>query len=87
MGFCEGGCKKSCLLMGVCVNIIISVDPCDNMIDLQFLVFVLTRFVCFCFDQVDPELAENIEQNARRYKQLFEDAIFEVLPDYKEREV
>lgn len=39
------------------------------------------------FDQVDPELAENIEQNARRYKQLFEDAIFEMLPDYKEREV
>ena len=27
--------------MGVCVNIIISVDSCDNMIKLQFLVFVL----------------------------------------------
>ncbi|KAM7444334.1 Mcm2-7 hexameric complex component [Porites harrisoni] len=37
--------------------------------------------------EVDPELAENVEQNARRYKQLFEDAIFEMLPDYKEREV
>ena len=27
--------------MGVCINIITSVDPCDNMIDLHFLVFVL----------------------------------------------
>ena len=41
----------------------------------------------FLFLQVDPELAENIVQNGRRYKQLFEDAIFEMLPDYKEREV
>lgn len=37
--------------------------------------------------QVDPELADNIVENARRYKQLFEDAVFEMLPDYKEREV
>ena len=40
----------------------------------------------FCL-QIDPELAENIVENARRYKQLFEDAVFEMLPDYKEREV
>lgn len=39
------------------------------------------------FLQIDPELAENIVENARRYKQLFEDAVFEMLPDYKEREV
>ena len=26
-------------------------------------------------------------ENARRYKQLFEDAVFDMLPDYKEREV
>lgn len=37
--------------------------------------------------QIDPELAENIVENSRRYKQLFEDAVFEMLPDYKEREV
>ena len=37
--------------------------------------------------QIDPELVENIVENARRYKQLFEDAVFEMLPDYKEREV
>ena len=37
--------------------------------------------------QIDPELADNIVENARRYKQLFEDAVFEMLPDYKEREV
>ena len=36
---------------------------------------------------IDPELSENILENARRYKQLFEDAVFEMLPDYKEREV
>ena len=40
----------------------------------------------FCL-QIDPELVENIVENARRYKQLFEDAVFEMLPDYKEREV
>ena len=40
-----------------------------------------------CILQIDPELAENIGENARRYKQLFEDAVFEMLPDYKEREV
>lgn len=32
-------------------------------------------------------MTENITENARRYQQLFEDAVFEMLPDYKEREV
>lgn len=35
----------------------------------------------------DPELKEAIEENTRRYTALFADAIQEVLPDYKEREV
>lgn len=35
----------------------------------------------------DPELKEAIEENTRRYAALFADAIQEVLPDYKEREV
>lgn len=37
--------------------------------------------------QIDPELAESIVENARRYKDVFADAVFEMLPDYKEREV
>ena len=35
----------------------------------------------------DPELAERIVENARRYSLLFGEAIQEMLPNYKEREV
>lgn len=35
----------------------------------------------------DPEMTTAIVANARRYATLFADAIFEMLPDYKEREV
>lgn len=35
----------------------------------------------------DPELKDGIEENTRRYTALFADAIQEILPDYKEREV
>ena len=52
----------------------------------HYYFLVLTPTLVF-FLQIDPELAENIVENARRYKQLFEDAVFEMLPDYKEREV
>lgn len=51
---------------------------CQLLVSIYLLVSIL---------QIDPELAENIGENARRYKQLFEDAVFEMLPDYKEREV
>lgn len=35
----------------------------------------------------EPELAEAACENARRYARLFADAVHELLPDYKEREV
>eukprot|EP00794_Sanderia_malayensis_P013959 gene13959-15415_t len=35
----------------------------------------------------NPDLAENIVKNTRRYSQIFSDSIYEMLPDYKEREV
>jgi len=35
----------------------------------------------------DPEMAEQIVENARRYSLLFGEAIQEMLPDYKEKEV
>ncbi|EDO37946.1 predicted protein [Nematostella vectensis] len=37
--------------------------------------------------EIDQDLAENVKENTRRYKRLFEDAIYEMLPEYKEREV
>jgi len=37
--------------------------------------------------QTDPELAEAIVQNTRRYVTIFSDAISELLPTYKQREV
>ena len=40
-----------------------------------------------CSLQTDQELADNIAKNSRRYQALFCDAIHELLPDYKEREV
>uniref|UniRef100_T2MG55 DNA replication licensing factor MCM7 n=1 Tax=Hydra vulgaris TaxID=6087 RepID=T2MG55_HYDVU len=46
--------------------------------------------LCIELDDVqdmNPELAENIVNNTRRYSQLFSDVVFEMLPDYKEREV
>lgn len=35
----------------------------------------------------DPELVESVCENARRYTALFSDAIQELLPEYREREV
>lgn len=35
----------------------------------------------------DPELVESICENAKRYSRLFADAVQELLPQYKEREV
>lgn len=35
----------------------------------------------------DPELVESICENAKRYTGLFADAIHELLPEYKERDV
>lgn len=35
----------------------------------------------------DPELVESICENAKRYTSLFADAVHELLPEYKERDV
>jgi len=35
----------------------------------------------------DDELAQNIIKNTRRYSKLFADAVFHLLPDYKQREI
>ncbi|XP_077987692.1 DNA replication licensing factor mcm7-like [Glandiceps talaboti] len=37
--------------------------------------------------ETDPDLAEAIAENCRRYTNLFADAVYELLPDYKEKEV
>ena len=37
--------------------------------------------------EFDPELAELLVDNARRYSLLFGEVVQEMLPDYKEREV
>ncbi|XP_022088153.1 DNA replication licensing factor mcm7-like [Acanthaster planci] len=38
-------------------------------------------------NEVDPDLAESIMENTRRYTNLFADAVFDLLPDYREKEV
>ena len=35
----------------------------------------------------DPELVESVCENAKRYTGLFADAVHELLPEYKERDV
>ena len=35
----------------------------------------------------DPDLAEAIVENSRRYTALFSDVVSDMLPDYKEKEV
>lgn len=35
----------------------------------------------------DPELVVSVCENAKRYKGLFADAVHELLPEYKERDV
>lgn len=35
----------------------------------------------------DPELVESICENAKRYTGLFADAVHDLLPEYKERDV
>jgi len=37
--------------------------------------------------ETDPALAESIMENTKRYTDIFSDVIFEMLPEYKEREV
>ena len=37
--------------------------------------------------QVDPDLAEAITQNTRRYVSIFSEAVSELLPVYKQKEV
>jgi len=37
--------------------------------------------------ETDPELAERIVNNTNRYSKIFSDSVFELLPNYKEREV
>ena len=37
--------------------------------------------------EIDPDLAEAIAQNSRRYIAIVSEAVAELLPDYKEREV
>jgi len=37
--------------------------------------------------ETDPELAEAVVNNTRRYTGIFSDAVNEILPDYKEREI
>ncbi|XP_071838223.1 DNA replication licensing factor mcm7-B-like [Apostichopus japonicus] len=36
--------------------------------------------------ELDPDLTESVMENTQRYKQLFSDAVYELLPDYKEKE-
>ena len=38
-------------------------------------------------NEIDPDLAESIMENTRRYTNLFADAVFDLLPDYREKEV
>lgn len=35
----------------------------------------------------DPELVESVCENTKRYTDLFADAVHELLPEYKERDV
>lgn len=35
----------------------------------------------------DPELVESVCENTKRYAGLFADAVHELLPEYREREV
>ena len=35
----------------------------------------------------DPDLGEAVLENARRYVQLFGDAVHDLLPEFKQREV
>lgn len=37
--------------------------------------------------EYEPELAEAVQENGRRYTNLFADVIYDLLPDYKEKEV
>ncbi|KXJ24976.1 DNA replication licensing factor mcm7-A [Exaiptasia diaphana] len=36
--------------------------------------------------EIDQDLADKVKENARRYKKIFEDAVYEMLPDYKEHD-
>jgi len=37
--------------------------------------------------EYDPDLADAVVENCRRYTNIFSDAVYEVLPDYKEKEI
>ena len=37
--------------------------------------------------EYDPDLSDGVVENCRRYTSLFGDAVYDCLPDYKEKEV
>ena len=37
--------------------------------------------------EYDPDLSDAVVENCRRYTNIFADAVYDLLPDYKEREV
>jgi CRISPR/Cas system CSM-associated protein Csm2 small subunit len=39
------------------------------------------------FSKIDPDFAQRIVENTRRYGKIFSEAIDEMLPNYKDREV
>ena len=37
--------------------------------------------------EYDPDLSDAVVENCRRYTSIFADSVYELLPDYKEKEV
>lgn len=37
--------------------------------------------------QIDPDFAQRVVENTRRYSKIFSEAVDEMLPNYKDREV
>lgn len=70
------GQKATCVIIGLCVQVALAHRE-------QVGLFVELDDVA----EEYPELVESICENAKRYTNLFADAVHELLPEYKERDV
>lgn len=65
-----------CLIINLCVQVALAHRE-------QVSLFVELDDVA----EEDPELVESVCENAKRYVGLFADAVHELLPEYKEKDV
>lgn len=68
----------------IALNYSVNVSVVRDFSILEVIEYMIAVIIVW---QIDQQLADNVKENARRYKKIFEDAVYDMLPDYKEHDV